>query len=122
NLAVFHRTSQCAQWGSQFCRQVRARPFAAPQTRGSGPAGALLSVLALLAHNRLQGIVAPLAVPRFYQDLRSSEFTAQFAIFHQRYSTNTEPSWQLAQPFRYVAHNGEINTVISNRRWLRARE
>jgi glutamate synthase (ferredoxin) len=69
-----------------------------------------------------KGLLTPWQFPRFYQDLRSSEFTAQFAIFHQRYSTNTEPSWQLAQPFRYVAHNGEINTVISNRRWLRARE
>src|SRR5246127_1702349 len=69
-----------------------------------------------------KGLLTPWQFPRFYQDLRSSEFTAQFAIFHQRYSTNTEPSWQLAQPFHYVAHNGEINTVISNRRWLRARE
>ena len=69
-----------------------------------------------------KGLLTPWQFPRFYEDLRSPEFTARFAIFHQRYSTNTEPSWQLAQPFRYVAHNGEINTVISNRRWLRARE
>ena len=64
-----------------------------------------------------------MAVSSFLRrSLRSPEFAANFAIFHQRYSTNTQPSWQLAQPFRYVAHNGEINTVISNRRWLRARE
>ncbi|HKD72928.1 MAG TPA: glutamate synthase large subunit [Candidatus Acidoferrum sp.] len=69
-----------------------------------------------------KGLLTPWQFPRFYEDLRSPEFTARFAIFHQRYSTNTEPSWQLAQPFRYLAHNGEINTVISNRRWLRARE
>ena len=69
-----------------------------------------------------KGLLTPWQFPRFYEDLHSADFTAQFAIFHQRYSTNTEPSWQLAQPFRYVAHNGEINTVISNRRWLRARE
>jgi glutamate synthase (ferredoxin) len=69
-----------------------------------------------------KGLLTPWQFPRFYEDLRSPDFTAQFAIFHQRYSTNTEPSWQLAQPFRYVAHNGEINTVISNRRWLRARD
>jgi glutamate synthase domain-containing protein 2/glutamate synthase domain-containing protein 1/glutamate synthase domain-containing protein 3 len=69
-----------------------------------------------------KGLLTPWQFPRFYEDLRSSEFAARFAMFHQRYSTNTEPSWQLAQPFRYVAHNGEINTVISNRRWLRARE
>ena len=69
-----------------------------------------------------KGLLTPWQFPRFYEDLRSPDFTAQFTIFHQRYSTNTEPSWQLAQPFRYVAHNGEINTVISNRRWLRARD
>src|SRR6516225_542764 len=69
-----------------------------------------------------KGLLTPWQFPRFYEDLRSPEFAARFAIFHQRYSTNTEPSWQLAQPFRYVAHNGEINTIISNRRWLRARE
>ena len=69
-----------------------------------------------------KGLLTPWQFPQFYEDLRSTEFTAQFAIFHQRYSTNTQPSWQLAQPFRYVAHNGEINTVVSNRRWLRAKE
>ena len=69
-----------------------------------------------------KGLLTPWQFPRFYEDLRSADFAVRFAIFHQRYSTNTEPSWQLAQPFRYVAHNGEINTVISNRRWLRARD
>jgi glutamate synthase (ferredoxin) len=69
-----------------------------------------------------KGLLTPWQFPRFYEDLRSDEFAARFAVFHQRYSTNTEPSWQLAQPFRYVAHNGEINTVISNRRWLRAKQ
>ncbi len=69
-----------------------------------------------------KGLLTPWQFPRFFEDLRSPEFTAKYAIFHQRYSTNTQPSWQLAQPFRYVAHNGEINTVISNRRWLRALE
>ena len=69
-----------------------------------------------------KGLLTPWQFPRFYEDLQSSEFAVNFAIFHQRYSTNTEPSWQLAQPFRYVAHNGEINTIVSNRRWLRARE
>src|SRR5262249_40143446 len=44
------------------------------------------------------------------------------AIFHQRFSTNTRPAWPLAQPFRFLAHNGEINTIVGNRRWMRARE
>jgi len=69
-----------------------------------------------------KGLLTPWQFPRYYEDLCRPEFTAKFAVFHQRYSTNTEPSWQLAQPFRYVAHNGEINTVVGNRRWLRARE
>jgi glutamate synthase domain-containing protein 2/glutamate synthase domain-containing protein 1/glutamate synthase domain-containing protein 3 len=69
-----------------------------------------------------KGLLTPWQFPQFYEDLRDTAFTASFAIFHQRYSTNTQPSWNLAQPFRYVAHNGEINTILSNRRWLRAKE
>ena len=69
-----------------------------------------------------KGLLTPWQFPRFYEDLRDAAFATTFAVFHQRYSTNTQPSWRLAQPFRYVAHNGEINTIVSNRRWLRARE
>jgi len=69
-----------------------------------------------------KGLLAPWQLAEFYPDLADAEFTAPFAVFHQRYSTNTRPTWSLAQPFRAVAHNGEINTIVSNRRWLRARE
>jgi len=69
-----------------------------------------------------KGLLTPWQFPQFYADLRDSSYETTFAIFHQRYSTNTQPSWHLAQPFRYVAHNGEINTIVSNRRWLRAKE
>src|SRR5882672_6791117 len=69
-----------------------------------------------------KGLLTPSQLPGFYADLRDSEFESPFAIFHQRYSTNTQPSWSLAQPFRFVAHNGEINTISGNRRWLRARQ
>jgi glutamate synthase domain-containing protein 2/glutamate synthase domain-containing protein 1/glutamate synthase domain-containing protein 3 len=69
-----------------------------------------------------KGLLTPWQFPQFYEDLRESSFATKFVIFHQRYSTNTQPSWNLAQPFRYVAHNGEINTIVSNRRWLRAKE
>src|SRR5713226_5299469 len=69
-----------------------------------------------------KGLLTPWQFPQFYEDLRDAAFATTFAVFHQRYSTNTQPSWHLAQPFRYVAHNGEINTIVSNRRWLRARE
>ena len=69
-----------------------------------------------------KGLLTPWQFPQFYDDLRDHSFAVTFAVFHQRYSTNTQPSWHLAQPFRYVAHNGEINTIVSNRRWLRAKE
>jgi len=69
-----------------------------------------------------KGLLTPWQFPQFYEDLRDETFATTYAIFHQRYSTNTQPSWHLAQPFRHVAHNGEINTIVSNRRWLRAKE
>jgi glutamate synthase domain-containing protein 2/glutamate synthase domain-containing protein 1/glutamate synthase domain-containing protein 3 len=69
-----------------------------------------------------KGLLTPWQFPQFYEDLRDPGFATTFAVFHQRYSTNTQPSWHLAQPFRYVAHNGEINTIVSNRRWMRAKE
>jgi glutamate synthase (ferredoxin) len=68
-----------------------------------------------------KGLLTPSQLPGFYADLRDPDFETPFAIFHQRYSTNTQPSWSMAQPFRFVAHNGEINTISGNRRWLRAK-
>jgi len=61
-------------------------------------------------------------LPGFYADLRSPLFETGIAVFHQRYSTNTLPSWPLAQPFRLLAHNGEINTLWGNRNAMLARE
>ena len=58
----------------------------------------------------------------FYPDLLDSDFKSKFAIYHQRYSTNTFPTWPLAQPFRVLAHNGEINTLKGNINWMRAHE
>ncbi len=69
-----------------------------------------------------KGLLTPEQLPAFYGDLAAPDFQTTFAIFHQRYSTNTQPSWSLAQPFRLVAHNGEINTISANRRWMRARQ
>ncbi len=57
----------------------------------------------------------------FYADLADERLRAPFVIFHQRYSTNTAPSWERAQPFRFLCHNGEINTLEGNRAWMRAR-
>src|SRR5271155_1505401 len=68
-----------------------------------------------------KGLLTPEQLAPFYLDLNDLEFESAFVVFHQRYSTNTQPSWSLAQPFRFVAHNGEINTISSNRRWFQAR-
>ncbi len=58
----------------------------------------------------------------FYPDLLDPRFVSRFAIYHQRYSTNTFPTWRLAQPFRMLAHNGEINTVTGNINWMKSHE
>jgi glutamate synthase (NADPH/NADH) large chain len=58
----------------------------------------------------------------FYPDLLDERFVSRFAIYHQRYSTNTFPTWRLAQPFRMLAHNGEINTLAGNVNWMKAHE
>ena len=58
----------------------------------------------------------------FYPDLKDPRFVSAFAIFHQRYSTNTFPTWRLAQPFRMIAHNGEINTLKGNVNWMKNHE
>ncbi len=62
-----------------------------------------------------KGLVMPTYIKRFYKDLRDEDFKISFALFHQRFSTNTLPQWRLAQPFRTIAHNGEINSVEANR-------
>ena len=69
-----------------------------------------------------KGMLSAQQVPLLYPDLNDERMTSAVAIVHQRYSTNTFPSWSLAQPFRMLAHNGEINTLRGNRNWMRARE
>ena len=68
-----------------------------------------------------KGLVMPEYLPVFYQDLGNKNMASALAVFHQRFSTNTWPQWRLAQPFRYLAHNGEINTIQGNRNWSVAR-
>ncbi|RUM55620.1 MAG: glutamate synthase large subunit, partial [Nautilia sp.] len=62
-----------------------------------------------------KGLVMPTHIKEFYPDLNDKDFEVGFALFHQRFSTNTLPEWRLAQPFRYIAHNGEINSIQANR-------
>ncbi len=68
-----------------------------------------------------KGLMMPVDLPNFYLDLADMRMTSAICVFHQRFSTNTQPRWPLAQPFRYLAHNGEINTITGNRQWARAR-
>ncbi|OLL96597.1 Glutamate synthase [NADPH] large chain [Pseudonocardia sp. Ae406_Ps2] len=69
-----------------------------------------------------KGMLAEPQVAAFYPDLNDERVTSALAIVHSRFSTNTFPAWPLAHPFRYVAHNGEINTLRGNRNWMAARE
>ncbi len=68
-----------------------------------------------------KGMIMPAALPVFYPDLRDERMESSVCVFHQRFSTNTLPQWKLAQPFRFLAHNGEINTIQGNRNWAIAR-
>lgn len=69
-----------------------------------------------------KGLLLADQIKEFYIDLNDINFKSAIALVHQRYSTNTFPTWDLAQPFRYLAHNGEINTIRGNRNWMNARE
>lgn len=68
-----------------------------------------------------KGLVMPRDLPAFYADLADERLKSAICVFHQRFSTNTLPKWPLAQPFRFLAHNGEINTIKGNRDWAMAR-
>jgi glutamate synthase (NADPH/NADH) large chain len=68
-----------------------------------------------------KGLLSSDELAAYFLDLRDPLFASRFALFHQRFSTNTSPSWRLVQPFRHIAHNGEINTITGNRTWLAAR-
>ncbi len=68
-----------------------------------------------------KGLTMPVDLPNFFLDLGDERMETAICVFHQRFSTNTMPRWQLAQPFRMLAHNGEINTIQGNRSWANAR-
>ena len=69
-----------------------------------------------------KGMCLAQEIDNFYPDLSDKHFVSKFAIFHQRYSTNTFPEWRLAQPFRMLAHNGEVNTLKGNVNWMKSHE
>src|SRR5260221_561008 len=69
-----------------------------------------------------KGLLTAISLEKFYRDLGDPDYETAICIFHERYSTNTFPTWPLSQPFRILGHNGEINTIRGNRNWMRARE
>nr|YP_009399462.1 glutamate synthase [Dictyomenia sonderi]ARW69068.1 glutamate synthase [Dictyomenia sonderi] len=69
-----------------------------------------------------KGMVRSEALADYYFDLQSSSYCSKFALYHRRFSTNTMPKWSLAQPMRFLAHNGEINTLLGNLNWTKSRE
>lgn len=69
-----------------------------------------------------KGMLSSLQLRKYFKDLQSPYFTSAIALVHSRFSTNTFPQWRLAQPFRYIGHNGEINTIRGNRFWMSTRE
>ena len=69
-----------------------------------------------------KGMLTPDQLPAFFPDLTDERVDSAIALVHSRFSTNTFPSWPLAHPYRFIAHNGEINTIRGNRNWMQARE
>lgn len=69
-----------------------------------------------------KGLLLPHQIPQYYQDLTDNSLTSALALVHSRFSTNTFPTWPLAHPYRYICHNGEINTLKGNVNWMRARQ
>ena len=100
------------------------RPSAAPTAPAgarSGPRGAYVASLSFRTVT-YKALCAADQLGAFYPDLRDPALAVPFAVFHQRFSTNTTPSWERAQPFRLLCHNGEINAIQGNVNWMRARE
>ncbi len=107
---------------------------------GDGSTGMALERMAFCARKRIErevgaylpslscrtlvykGMLTTDQLPAFFPDLTDERFASAIGLVHSRFSTNTFPSWPLAHPYRYIAHNGEINTVMGNRNWMRARE
>jgi glutamate synthase domain-containing protein 2/glutamate synthase domain-containing protein 1/glutamate synthase domain-containing protein 3 len=91
--------------------------------QGADAAGIRLYLPSLSSRTLVyKGFMAGTRLADFYLDLQDPACVSRLSVFHQRYSTNTMPDWRNAQPFRMLAHNGEINTITGNRTWMRARE
>ena len=91
--------------------------------RAAVDAGSSLYIASLSSRTiTYKGMLTTDQLPLFFPDLRDERYESAIALVHSRFSTNTFPSWPLAHPFRFIAHNGEINTIKGNRNRMRARE
>jgi glutamate synthase domain-containing protein 2/glutamate synthase domain-containing protein 1/glutamate synthase domain-containing protein 3 len=117
------RMVQCfasARWRSASCSPWRTRVAIEARWRRLGLTGC--SVTSLSDRTMVyKGLIDPGSLPRLFPDLADGRFKSPFAVLHQRFSTNTWPRWDLAQPFHSIAHNGEINTIGGNRMWMQVR-
>ncbi len=116
---VFVNAPAGMQWGT-FNRQLFIARRRAEQVFATIDPNAYVASLSA-ATISYKGMVLPEALADFYPDLKDPRLESSVCIFHQRFSTNTLPEWRLAQPFRFLAHNGEINTIQGNRNWALAR-
>jgi len=108
--------------GPRFARALALARRSVEATAAATPGLEELAVPSLSAATIVyKGLFVGDELGRYYADLRADDLDAAYAMFHQRYSTNTFPSWRLSQPFGYLAHNGEINTVRANREAMRGR-
>ena len=96
------------------------RKFIEKKIAGKGAASYICSLSAKTIVYK--GLLSAHQLRRFYDDLDNPEYVVKVAIFHERYSTNSISNWAMSQPFRFLAHNGEINTIKGNRLWMQARE
>ncbi len=119
---ILRRTPKACKAGGDFERLLfRARKMI---VRAAAAAGVERLYIPSLSSRTIvyKGLVLADKLGRFYPDLHDPLFATALAVFHQRYSTNTMPTWERAQPFHLICHNGEINTIQGNENWLRARQ
>jgi glutamate synthase (NADPH/NADH) large chain len=131
-------SSACGEQALRTLPQIEQLFVNAPDGMSRGPFNRRLFLARRRAENRItdaetyiaslssvtisyKGMVMPGVLPDFFPDLRDPRLESSVCVFHQRFSTNTMPQWRLAQPFRFLAHNGEINTIQGNRNWAQAR-
>jgi len=120
---VFALHQSSPMWPASRQERSLYRARVAAETRLAAAGLAEAAIVSLSSRTIVyKALVAPVDLARFYPDLADARFETTFTVFHQRFSTNTFPQWALAQPFRSLAHNGEINTILGNRLQARRRQ